>query len=173
MVLLAKIVEASSIKYYRPITLIHTVGKLISKVLVNRLTPKLEELVHVNQSAFIKGWFIQDNFKLVQSSAKWLHAQKVACLLLKIYIGRAFDSVSWPFLLQVMEASGFSRTWHSWVSALLSSANTRVMLNDTAMERVCHAHGLRQGDPLSSMLFLLVMEVLSALIRKADSWSLL
>jgi hypothetical protein len=70
MVLLAKTVEASSIKDYRPIALIHTVGKLISKVLVNRLTPKLEELVHVNQSTFIKGRLIQDNFKLVQSSAK-------------------------------------------------------------------------------------------------------
>jgi hypothetical protein len=51
-------VEASRIKDYRPITLIHTVGKLISKVLVNRLAPKLGELVHVSQSAFIKGRFI-------------------------------------------------------------------------------------------------------------------
>jgi hypothetical protein len=58
MVLLPKMVEASRIKDYRPITLIHTVGKLISKVLVNRLAPKLGELVHVSQSAFIKGRFI-------------------------------------------------------------------------------------------------------------------
>jgi hypothetical protein len=77
MVLLPKMAEASAIKDYHSIALIHTVGKLISKVLANRLAPKLGELVHVSQSAFIKGCFIQDNFKLVQSSAKQLQRTKI------------------------------------------------------------------------------------------------
>jgi hypothetical protein len=99
MVLLPKKAEVSSIKDYRPIALIHIMGKLISKVLASHLAPKLWDLVHVSQSVFIKGRFIQDNFKLVQASAKVLHAWKVACLLLKVDIARAFDSISWPFLL--------------------------------------------------------------------------
>jgi hypothetical protein len=99
IVLLPKSAEVESMKEFKPIALIHPVGKIIAKVLANRLTPKLDRLVHVNQNAFIKGRFIHDSFNLVQASAKQLHARKVACLLLKIDIARAFDLVSWPFLL--------------------------------------------------------------------------
>jgi hypothetical protein len=63
-------------KDYRPISLIHVISKLISKVLSNRLAPWLGELVQTNQSAFIKGSVIQDNFKMVQLTTKLLHMQK-------------------------------------------------------------------------------------------------
>jgi hypothetical protein len=76
LILFPKSVDASSVKDYRPIVLIHTIGKLVSKVLASQLAPHLRELVHANQSAFIKGRFIQDNFKLVQWTTKWLHARK-------------------------------------------------------------------------------------------------
>jgi hypothetical protein len=56
---------------------------------------------------------------------------------------------------------------------LISTASTRILMNGDCDTRICHARGLRQGDPLSLMLFLLMMEALNALIRKADSWSLL
>jgi hypothetical protein len=59
------------------------------------------------------------------------------------------------------------------VAAILSSSSTKVMMNGCPKQGICYARRLRQGDPLSPMLFLLVMEVLSALIRKADQWQLL
>jgi hypothetical protein len=65
MTLLPKTTNAKSVKDYRPISLIHTVGKLLSKVVANQLVPKLNELVHISQSVFIRSYFIQDNFKLV------------------------------------------------------------------------------------------------------------
>jgi hypothetical protein len=95
VVLLPKSVDATSVRDYRPISLIHTVGKLFSKVLANRLVPRLGELVQANQSAFIKGRLIQENFKIVQLTAKLLHARKKASLLLKIDIACVFDSVAW------------------------------------------------------------------------------
>jgi hypothetical protein len=60
---------------------------------------------------------------------------------------------------------GFSRVWCDWVSAMLSTTSTKVLLNGVPRERVCHVCGLRLGDPLSPILFLLVMEALSALFR--------
>jgi hypothetical protein len=113
IVLLPKSAEAESMKEFRPIALIHSVGKITAKVLANRLAPKFDRLVHANQNAFIKGRFIHDSFKLVQASAKQLHARKVVCLLLKIDIARAFDLVSWPFLLRVIQSMGFSRVWRN------------------------------------------------------------
>jgi hypothetical protein len=68
---------------------------------------------------------------------------------------------------------GFNMAGCDWISVLISTASTRVLLNGDCGSRICHARGLHQGDPLSPMLFLLVMEALNTLIRKADSWSLL
>lgn len=172
LILLPKSAEAPSITDYRPISLIHCLGKLFSKVLANRLAPKLQDLVHISQSAFIKGRSIHDNFRFVHKAAKLLHARKKSRLLLKIDIAKAFDLVAWPFLLELMAHMGFPPAWLEWTSMLLSTASTRISMNGAPGARICHARGLRQGDPLSPMLFLLVMEALSALIRKADEWHL-
>jgi hypothetical protein len=142
-------------------------GKLFSKVLATRLALRLDNLVHGNQSVFIKGRFIQDNFHFVQAST---NVHKHPSLLLKVDISRAFDSVSWTILLEVMLKIGFPRKWLNWISVLLSTTSTRVLLNGSLGQLICHARGLWQGDPLPSMLFLLLMEVLSAMIRKADDW---
>jgi hypothetical protein len=62
--------------------------------------------------------------------------------------------------------------WRDWVSALLSSSSIRVLMIDNPGDRICHACGLRQGDPLSPMMFVIVMEVLNGLFRKANELSL-
>jgi hypothetical protein len=77
-----------------------------------------------------------------------------------------------PFLLELMHHMGFPRNWVDWVASLFAAASTRVMINGTLGPKILHARGLRQEDPLSPMLFLLMMEALSALIRKADQWLL-
>jgi hypothetical protein len=84
----------------------------------------------------------------------------------------AFDSVAWPFLIKLLRHVGFPNGCINWVSVLLSTVSTHVLLNGSPGSRICHAGGVRQGDPLSPMLFLLVMEVLHTLIRMLDQWSL-
>lgn len=172
MVLLPKAEEAKMLRDYRPIALIHCFGKLISKVMSARLAPYLKDMLHQDQSAFIKGRTIHDNFRFVQASAKALYARRAPRILLKVDIAKAIDSVAWAFLIEIMEHLGFPWTWIDWITTLLYTAMTRVAINGSAGEKIQHARGLRQGNPLSPMLFLLVMEVLSALIRKADIWQL-
>jgi hypothetical protein len=113
MVLLLKCQNAECIKDYHPISLIHVLGKLFSKVLANHLAPKLDDLIHVTQSVFIKGCYIQGNFLFVQASAKLLHASCQLPLLLKVDISRVFDSVCWLFLLEVMAFVGFPTAWQN------------------------------------------------------------
>jgi hypothetical protein len=108
-------------------------------VLANQLVPRLEELIHVMQSAFMKGQYIQDNFRYVQTSAKLLHARSHSSLLLKVDISRAFDSVCWSFLLDVMTFVGFPAVWREWIAVLLSSASMRIQLNGAQGDRICHA----------------------------------
>lgn len=172
MVLLKKKTEPVEIKDYRPISLVHSFGKLVTKCLARRLALVLNELVHPSQSAFIQGRSIHDNFRAVHLTCKALQLSRRSHILLKIDIAEAFDSVGWPFLLEVLRRLGFSRRWRDWMSLILGTSSTKVLLNGRPGERICHARGLRQGDPLSPMLFLLIMEVLGGLIRWCEAESI-
>jgi len=171
--LLPKKEDASSIKDYRPISLVHSFAKLVTKILANRLAVTLDQLISPNQSAFIKGRFILDNFMLVHQTTKFLHKQKQPRILLKLDINKAFDSVSWPFLLDVMKRLGFGPVWCDIISGLLASSSTQVLLNGSPGEKIYNQRGLRHGDPLSPMLFIMVMDVLCHLVKKVADEQLL
>lgn len=173
MVLLRKKPNPMEVKDYRPISLMHSFGKLLAKILAERLAPFLDQLVLRNQSAFIRGRCLHDNFRAVQLAAKAIVGTNQPCLLMKVDIARAFDSVSWPYLLELLRHLGFGGRWTDWISALLSTASTRILLNGSAGRRICHARGLRQGDPLSPMLFVLAMDTLNRLILWMDDGGLL
>ena len=104
---------------------------------------------------------------LVQQTARLFHQQKLPRLLLKLDITKAFDSVAWPFLIEVMQQIGFGQIWRDIVCGLLASSTTQVLLNGSLGEHIAHRRGLRQGDPLSPTLFILVMEVLNSLVNFA------
>jgi hypothetical protein len=164
---------ADQVKDFRPISLVHSFAKLITKILANRLASRLHDMVSPNQSDFIKSCFIQDNYMLVQQTARLLNQQKQPRLLLKLDISKAFDSVSWPFLLEVLQHLGFGEIWMDAISWLLLTSSTQVLLNGSPGKQILHRRGLPQGDPLSPMLFILVMDVLGFLITKAEQEGLL
>jgi mannosylglycoprotein endo-beta-mannosidase len=94
-------------------------------------------------------------------------------LFLKLDIAKAFDTVRWDFLMEVMQQMGFGNKWRSWISILLSTSSTVVMLNGSRGQWYNHFRGLRQGDPLSPMLFILAMEPLQKLLQVAANDGLL
>jgi hypothetical protein len=88
-------------------------------------------------------------------------------LLLKLDISKAFDTLSWPFLLEVLQAHGFSAKWRAWIETLLSTASSRILLNGHQGPSIRHLRGVRQGDSLSPMLFIIAMDILHRLFQKA------
>jgi hypothetical protein len=171
--LLPKKGDAEQPKDFRPISLVHSIAKLITKVLANWLVGPLNQLVSPNQSAFIKGHFIQDNFMLLQQTTRFLHQQKQPRLVLKLDITKALNLVSWPILLEVMQHLGIGPIWREIICGLLYSSTTQVLLNGIPGQRIFHRQGLRQGDPLSPMNFILVMDALGYMIVKAAEEELL
>jgi hypothetical protein len=110
---------------------------------------------------------------LVQQTVKFLHSQKQPRILLKLDITKAFDSVNWSFLLEVLQMHGFGARWCDLLCGLLSSSSTQVLLNGSPRETIQHRRGLCQGNPLSPMLFILVMDVLNWMVTWAKEEGLL
>lgn len=108
VVLLPKKPDTEEPGDYRPITLVHSFGKIVSKLLSITLALHLDQLIAKNQNAFIKKWFIHDNFKYVQRVTVLITKKKIPKILLKLNISKAFDTLSWPFLLELLDALGFS-----------------------------------------------------------------
>jgi hypothetical protein len=86
--------------------------------MAQRLAPKLEALIPCSQTAFIKGRCIHENFVFVKGLVQQFHRQKKATMMLKLDISKAFDTVSWGFLLSMMEFRGFGPNWRPWISAI-------------------------------------------------------
>jgi hypothetical protein len=149
--------------------MVHSFAKLISKILAMRLAPKLDELIDKNQNAFIHSRTIQENFKYIQRAVVLIRKKKIPMILLKLDISKAFDTLSWPFLLEQLQARGFGQIWCRWISQLLSTASSRILLNGRQGPPIKHLRGVRQGDSLSPMLFIIAMDVLHKLFAKACS----
>ena len=138
MALIPKKAEAIAAHDYRPISLVHSFAKLITKIMANRLAPLLNSMVAASQSAYIRGRCIHDNFILVQQTIKLLQKRKIPSLFLKLDISKAFDSVSWSFLMEILTHLCFGPTWRNLISNLLAIASTRILLNSEPGESIRH-----------------------------------
>uniref|UniRef100_J3L5S3 Reverse transcriptase domain-containing protein n=1 Tax=Oryza brachyantha TaxID=4533 RepID=J3L5S3_ORYBR len=173
IILLPKKEAPVSLKDYRPISLIHSFSKLVTKLMASRLARGMGDLVSPTQSAFIKGRSLHENFMFVSGLSRKCHTKKVPMAMLKLDISRAFDSVIWQFLLELLRARGFGRKWCAWVCSLLQTSTTTVTINCEESDPITPARRLRQGDPLSPLLFVLVMDTLQALVKTATTSQLL
>lgn len=109
----------------------------------------------------------------MQNCVRSLHRRKNPALLLKMDIAKAFDSVSWEYLLELLQAMGFSPRWRDWIATLLASSSSVVLLNGIPSSKIQHGKGLRQGDPLSPLLFILAFDPLHRAIAKASELGIL
>ncbi|KAE8770379.1 reverse transcriptase [Hordeum vulgare] len=167
IVLIPKKSDIEEVGDYGPISLTHSVVNLFSKVLAIRARRCMQEVVASNQSAFIKKRSLHENFLLVRQVARKIHVRREAGLFLKLDISRDFDSLSCPFLFEVLRAKGFGRKWINWISMLIRTTTTKVIVNGVPGKPFDHACGMRQGDPISLLLFVIAMDMLTSIMIKA------
>ena len=143
VVLLPKKDGAESISNFRPSSLIHVVPKIIVKAMARRLSPKMNEIVSRSQSAFIKSRTIHDNFLYVRNTARRLHRCKTPSLLIKLDIAKAFDTVRWDYMLDLLQRLGFPQRWRALLTTLFTTASSRVLLNGIPGRDIMHGRGFR------------------------------
>jgi hypothetical protein len=109
----------------------------------------------------------------VQELIKSLHKKNTLALSIKFDISKVFHNINWPYLLHIIEHLGFGQRWRNCISALWNTASSSFLFNGEPGRRILHCKRVRQGDPLSPMLFLLAIEPLHKLFRKAQKLNLL
>ncbi|GKA64594.1 RNA-directed DNA polymerase, eukaryota, reverse transcriptase zinc-binding domain protein [Tanacetum coccineum] len=157
---------------FRPISLIGAQYKIIAKVLANRLACVIDTIISHEQSAFIKNRQILDGPLMVNEVIQWCKRKKSKLMVFKIDFEKAFDSISWDFLIRVLQFMGFSDKWIKWISGCLSSASTSILINGSPSREFSIHRGLRQGDPLSPFLFIIAMEGLHVAMEDAMAASI-
>ncbi|GKA29337.1 putative RNA-directed DNA polymerase, eukaryota, reverse transcriptase zinc-binding domain protein [Tanacetum coccineum] len=165
--LIPKVSNPIFIKDFRPISLIGIHYKIIAKVLANRLSKVIDKIVSNEQSAFISGRQILDGPLILSEVIDWFKKRKKKMLIFKVDFEKAFDSVSWKYLDFVLISLGFGSKWRTWIRACLNSSRASVLINGSPTSKFSIKRGLRQGDPLSPFLFILVMEGLHCAISNA------
>ncbi|KAJ9701691.1 hypothetical protein PVL29_006878 [Vitis rotundifolia] len=167
LVLIPKKGGAEDLGDFRPISLLGGLYKLLAKVLANRLKLVIGKVVSADQNAFVKGRQILDASLIANEVVDYWQKRKEQGLVCKLDIEKAFDSINWNFLMKVMTKMGFGSHWLAWIWWCISSATFSILVNGTPAGFFPNSRGLRQGDPISPYLFILGMEVLSALINRA------
>ncbi|GJR41849.1 hypothetical protein Tco_1309952 [Tanacetum coccineum] len=165
--LISKIPTPLRINDYQPISCCNMIYKCISKILTNRIIEGVSEVVSENQSAFIPGRNISDNILITQELMHNYHRKRgyPRCAF-KVDIQKAYDTVDWRFLENILEGFGFHPTMIKWTMACVTSTSFSISLNGDIHGYFKGKRGLRQGDPLSPYLFTLVMEVLTLMLKK-------
>jgi hypothetical protein len=109
---------------------------------------------------------------LVRKRAHRINARREKGLLLKLDIAKAFDTISWSFLTEVLRRLGFGDSWLNIIAIMLRTASTRVLFNGVPRDKITYVRGLCQGNPISPILFVMGMEVFTILMKKVTDQNL-
>ena len=150
---------------YRPISLLNVDLKLISHVLAQRLKKVLPKIINVDQTGYVKNRFIGFNLRQIQDIIDYADIYKIEGAIIFVDFTKAFDSLEWNFMLNTLKHFGFNESFINWVKTLYTDIQTCVMNNGWVSEMFKNTRGIRQGCPLSALLFVLSVEIMASRLR--------
>jgi len=160
--------ERTEIANYRPITLLNTDYKLLTKALAIQLAKAAPRLIHPDQSGFIPNRSIFDPIRLAKMMIEYADISEEDGALIALDQEKAYDRISHDYLIETLQTFNLPNMFINTVKALYSNTHTRVAINGMLSEPFKVTRGVRQGDPLSCLLFDLAIEPLACTLRNSN-----
>ncbi|XP_056698604.1 uncharacterized protein [Spinacia oleracea] len=172
LILLLKVLHPDSVSQFRPIGLCNVIYKCIAKCLTHRMQSVLPSLISDTQNAFVPGRLMSDECLIAHELMSYINrakARKKFFAVVKLDMNKAYDRVRWDFLFQALQEFGFPPYWVHIIRQCITTVSYQVLVNGEPTRSFNPKCGMRQGDPLSPYLFVLCMEVFSALMRRSEN----
>lgn len=157
--------EINDLKNWRPISLLNVDYKILSKVITSRLSRVLHIIIDSDQTCSIPGRSIFSNVFLIRDVLDYIDLTNETALLVSLDQEKAFDRVNRSFLTDLLKHLGFGPNFCKWIDILYNGAYMQIILNGYLTEKISLRRGVRQGDPLSPLLYVICVEALACLIR--------
>ena len=159
------------IKNWRTISLLNTDYKIISKILAGRVKQCLDDIINANQTSGPKGRNIQNNILNIKTIIEYMEIVGNNSAMVLIDQEKAFDRLEQNYLYKTLEKFGFGEKFIKWTKILYNNINSVVQVNGAITKKFEITRSVRQGCPLSMLLYVIAIEILSCRIKKKTEYS--
>ena len=157
------------LKNYRPISLATSDYKLLAFVLARRLQNVLDKIIASTQAGYVKKRFIGNNIRLIEDLIDYADNLNNEATIIFLDFKKAFDCVEWNFIFETLKKFNFGKQFIHWIETLYNNPCAKIKNNGYLSETFNLQRGVRQGCPVSALLFILVVEVLALNIKNDNS----
>lgn len=165
--LIPKVSCPESVKQLRPIGLCNITYKILTKTMANRLREASKKLIGPNQTSFVPGRQISDNIIVLQEVLNSMNVRKATTgwIIMKVDLEKAYDKLDWRFIEETLTSIGFNEVWRRNLMECITTPRMAINWNRKTSQWFLPKRGIRQGDPISPLLFILCIERLGHLIN--------
>ena len=157
--------QSDNMKFYRPISLLNTDRKILSKILTTRLGHILPKIIGISQTCSVKGRTIFDNNHLHRNIMDYIEQKQLPVIFISLDQEKAFDRVSHSYMYDTLTAFGFDDAFIRWVKVLYEDVKSSVIVNNFISETLDIQRGVRQGCSLSMLLYVICFEPLAKRVQ--------
>ena len=153
---------------WRPISLLNNDYKIATKVIAIRMEKVLPKIIHSSQTGYVKGRYIGESIRTISDIMSFTKTQNIPGLAVFLDFEKAFDSIEWNYLQKCLETFNFGPQLRQWINVIYSDISSCILNNGFATRQFNLERGVRQGCPLSGILFTIGIEILGNAIRRSN-----
>ena len=157
--------DITDLKNWRPISLLNTDYKILAQTLSARLQKVLDEIISKDQNGYLEGRFIGLNIRTILDVIQHSNEGNLNTIIAFLDFEKAFDKLNWNFMQKTLQQFGFGPHFRKWIHVMYNDISSCVINNGYTSQYFKLKCGIRQGCPLSALLFIIAAETLATAIK--------